>query len=341
MSTLSRDGQPLELPSQSRSSSSKHSDGSVNTHTNPASEESRDQRIEGATSGKFLYDANGHERYFAPTSLPFLILEMMEFLNAGALAVRTISGGPSPIEQTPSSMDYATYETTQDHINFFHDGLDLVLPPRIVLDAMVGPFFSKVHSLLPIFNKDNFDSNLEILYSGKSTGSDRAWTLCFNNIILLTLIPKTAQSQNLNTHMDTGLIEAFIGNSRRGLQHLAEFLAPKLCNIQAMITMVSRSAFHKNPAFSFRPSTQIANKMNLDSNGARKRPVKLEQFPHLSSLQLSKGYGLTSTEQLLSKHGPSTARGAGTHLLVTLYPRYNNMFYYGEAKVHPNDRLRH
>jgi hypothetical protein len=132
MSTLSRDGQPLELPSQSRSSSSKHSDGSVNTHTNPASEESRDQRIEGATSGKFLYDANGHERYFAPTSLPFLILEMMEFLNAGALAVRTISGGPSPIEQTPSSMDYATYETTQDHINFFHDGLDSTKTTLIV-----------------------------------------------------------------------------------------------------------------------------------------------------------------------------------------------------------------
>jgi hypothetical protein len=160
-----------------------------------------------------------------------------------------ISFRPS-FPSSKSPLDYVTDLSLEDRIDLSNDGLSLALPPKIILDAMVDIYFTGIHTLLPIFNKENFEANINAIYSGRATGSDRAWTLCFNNIILLSLKPKTLQSMNRQTHMDTGLLKSFIDNSRRGFQGLEDvLLQPILCNVQVLITMV---------CFEQRPTASIA-----------------------------------------------------------------------------------
>ncbi|KAL6721618.1 hypothetical protein ACLMJK_000722 [Lecanora helva] len=188
--------------------------------------------------GHVLQDFNGHERYFRSISLASLMWEAHCFIDARDLQS---PGSSRPQKNTESSrqlLESLNDISARDQLDFSHDGLPLVLPPKFILDSTIGPFFSQVHGLMPIFNRQNFDANVEAIYSGKSTGADRAWTMCFNNVVLLTLMPKTIQSHKQHSHMDAGLVKAFIDNFRRGYQHLDEFLRPKLCNIQVLITMV-------------------------------------------------------------------------------------------------------
>lgn len=232
-----------------RMESSKSSPGSSSDKTDDArsiqesGDSSRDdlQDLENIRvhHGQVLRDVNGHDRYFRSISLASLMWEAHCIIDA-----RDILGENSPRSQALSESSRQLLACCSDisvcdQLDLSHDGLPLVLPPKFILDATVGPFFSEIHGLMPIFNRQNFDANIEAIYAGRSTGSDRAWTLCFNNIVLLTLMPKTIQSKKQHTHMDAGLVKSFLDNLRRGYQHLDEFLRPILCNVQVLITMVS------------------------------------------------------------------------------------------------------
>ena len=200
----------------------------------------------GILHGQVLRDIAGHEHYFSPISLASLMWEAHCIVDArNALTKSSLRSQPL-LESSRQLLECCNEINACDQLDLSHDGLLLVLPPRFILDATVGPFFSDIHGLMPIFNRQNFDANLEMLYTGRSTGSDRAWTMCFNNIVLLALMPKTIQSQQHHTHMDEGLVKSFIDNFRRGYQYLDEFLRPTLCNVQVLITMVS-SKKEKSP----------------------------------------------------------------------------------------------
>ncbi len=186
-----------------------------------------------------LRDVNGHERYFRSISLASLMWEAHCIVDTRNVSAKTPSNSQSLSESSRQLLACCSDISVRDQVDLSHDGLPLVLPPKFILDATVEPFFSEIHGLMPIFNRQNFDAKLEAIYAGRSTGSDRAWTMCFNNIVLLTLMPKTIQSQKQHTHMDAGLVKSFLDNLRRGYQHLDEFLRPTLCNVQVLITMVS------------------------------------------------------------------------------------------------------
>lgn len=193
----------------------------------------------GVLHGQVLRDVNGHERYFRSISLASLMWEAHCIIDTRNVSAKTPSNSQSLSESSRQLLACCSDISVRDQVDLSHDGLPLVLPPKFILDATVGPFFSEIHGLMPIFNRQNFDAKLEAIYAGRSTGSDRAWTMCFNNIVLLTLMPKTIQSQKQHTHMDAGLVKSFLDNLRRGHQHLDEFLRPTLCNVQVLITMVS------------------------------------------------------------------------------------------------------
>ena len=106
-----------------------------------------------------------------------------------------------------------------DQLDLLHDDQPLTLPFRPILEAMIEPFFDEVHCIMPIFCKQIVCDNIDAIYGGHSTGSDHAWKICLNNIILLTLIPQThqrhsyhsAQSSNMRDvmHSEASLIMPF------------------------------------------------------------------------------------------------------------------------------------
>jgi len=136
-----------------------------------------------------------------------------------------------------------------DILDTSHDGRPLALPLRPILEAMIEPFFGYVHPILPIFCKKTLIESIETIYGGLSTGSDHAWKICLNNLILLTLIPQTHQRHLYNTgrssnksdvmHSEASMIIPFIENSRRAFQNLELLLQPRLVNVQALATLVS------------------------------------------------------------------------------------------------------
>lgn len=199
----------------------------------------QDQESTGVLHGQVLRDVNGHERYFRSISLASLMWEARCIIDTKTVLAKIPSNSQSLSESSRQLLACCSDISVRDQLDLSHDGLPFVLPPKFILDATVGPFFSEIHGLMPIFNRQNFDAKLEAIYAGRSTGSDRAWTMCFNNIVLLTLMPKIIQSQKQHTHMDAGLVKSFLDNLRRGYQHLDEFLQPTLCNVQVLITMVS------------------------------------------------------------------------------------------------------
>ena len=189
--------------------------------------------------GQLLRDANGHERYFRSISLASLMWEAHCIIDTRDRSAKAPLASQSLSDSSKLLLECCNEISARDQLDLSHDGLPLVLPPKFILEATVGPFFSEIHGLMPIFNRQNFDTNLETIYAGGSTGCDAAWTMCFNNIVLLTLMPRTIKSQQQNSHMDAGLVKSFLDNFRRGYQHLEEFTRPTLRNVQVLITMVS------------------------------------------------------------------------------------------------------
>jgi hypothetical protein len=257
LSGLSDNVQQIKTSQSSPASSSETSVGSRASRRSNSmfTNESGNNENWGPARGHVLRDVNGNERYFCSASLASLLLEATLIKERMTVSEGDNSfGSSSPPSKSP--LDYVTELSLQDRIDLSNDGLSLALPPKIILDAMVDLYFTGIHELLPIFNKRNFEANLDAIYSGRTTGSDRAWTLCFNNIVLLSLTPKTLQSMNRQTHMDTGLLKSFIDNSRRGFQGLEDFLQPILCNVQVLITMV---CFEKRPMSSLKYSINSLN----------------------------------------------------------------------------------
>lgn len=136
-----------------------------------------------------------------------------------------------------------------DNLDISHDGQPLTLPLRPILEAMIEPFFSYVHPILPILCRVTLSASIETIYGGLSTGSDHAWKICLNNIIILTLIPQTHQRHSYDIgrssnksdvmHSEASMVMPFIENSRRAFQNLELLLQPRLVNVQALATLVS------------------------------------------------------------------------------------------------------
>ena len=230
----------MENSKSSPSSSSDKSDDarSIQESRDSSQDDLQDLEKLRVLHGQVLRDVNGNERYFRSISLASLMWEAHCIIDARGISVKGSPRSQSLSESSRQLLECCSDISVRDQIDLSHDGLPLVLPPKFILDATVGSFFGEIHGLMPIFNRQNFDANLETIYAGRSTGSDLAWTMCFNNIVLLTLMPKTIQNQKQHTHMDAGLVKSFMDNFRRGYQHLDEFLRPTICNVQVLITMV-------------------------------------------------------------------------------------------------------
>lgn len=112
-------------------------------------------------------------------------------------------------------------------------------------DAAGVEFFGKIHHWFPIFDEAQFRQDVDSFYKdSEALANDRAWHTCFNNVLLFGLHNQLAtMTPAEKKHMDPSdrRVSQFFFNAWSAIDDLEVFIAPRLRNIQALMTAVSRS----------------------------------------------------------------------------------------------------
>lgn len=176
---------------------------------------------------------SGHfigEHYYGSSSAYALMLEAQQLAHgsAGAAKPQRIDDFKDDVDipkQTATPhLDTISSRVSNNPLNFSSDNLPLALPPRGLAEACIEPYFSQVQYVLPIFSKDSFWRNAQVTYTGESRKPDRAWIICFNNLILQTMSLR-ASTLNQDGTIDVGnslameMLHPFLVNWRRSLSN--------------------------------------------------------------------------------------------------------------------------
>lgn len=123
------------------------------------------------------------------------------------------------------------------------------LPPKGLLDASLESYFRQVNPALPVFDEDSFYDDMRRNYEAGSDQANRAWIMCFNNVILQTLNAKIASSftkqpqsqasSPLIADTETTMLTPFLVNLKRAVGRLDYFHKPSLVSVQALMSMVT------------------------------------------------------------------------------------------------------
>lgn len=125
---------------------------------------------------------------------------------------------------------------------FSGDGSPIASPPRPLLEASIDCFLNDINLDVPIFQEAKLLEAIQDHYSKDTDEADEALSLCFNNIILLTLGLKSRLSRlnRPNMHgMEDELLLSFLRNAHRAFQKFDRYFKPRLVNAQALLTLVS------------------------------------------------------------------------------------------------------
>ncbi|KAI1387976.1 uncharacterized protein F4822DRAFT_298123 [Hypoxylon trugodes] len=120
------------------------------------------------------------------------------------------------------------------------DHRPITTPPRFLVDLFIHGFLRDFNSYTPIFDEADLRHATEIHYSDRSLSENNAWTLIFNNIVLLGLgleaqVARAGHSDSMNMNYD--MIPSFVRNCNRALADLESFTRPSLANVQALLTL--------------------------------------------------------------------------------------------------------
>ncbi|KAJ6442337.1 class II aminotransferase/8-amino-7-oxononanoate synthase [Purpureocillium lavendulum] len=137
---------------------------------------------------------------------------------------------------------------------FVHDGAPPTPPPLVILEAMVNPYFDSINPLLPIWSKNAFTRRVAECQSTGSDAQHRANIVSFNNVVLLTLTAKhlratakeqpTSPPRSRGKSIDSDLHQSFLANAARAVHDIEELLAPRLDNVQALLSLYLVAVAH-------------------------------------------------------------------------------------------------
>lgn len=152
------------------------------------------------------------------------------------------ANNPSIRSELQAKYDSFPFEGRCRGPEFSGDGSPIASPPRPLLEASIDCFLNEINWDIPIFHEARLRQAIQDHYSKDISETDEALSLCFNNIILLTLGLKSRLSRLncLNVHgMDDELLLSFLKNAHRAFQKFDRYFKPRLVNAQALVTLVS------------------------------------------------------------------------------------------------------
>lgn len=129
------------------------------------------------------------------------------------------------------------------------DSLPPKLPPKGLLDASLESYFRQINPSLPVFDEESFYDNIHKIYEAGSDQANRAWIMCFNNVILQTLNartvsrftkkPQSKATSPLSADVETEILTPFLTNLKRAVGRLDYFHRPSVVSVQALMSMVT------------------------------------------------------------------------------------------------------
>lgn len=216
----------------SKTSSSTSSSSSTKTFNGP--------------SPRILASENGQDaRYFAPTSLESMMLTIKDELAHG-VNLNNNHVTKDSILQAQRKIDLLVGKEQSD----LAGGMS---PPTIssfaILDAMITPFFTSIHPHFPIWIKNGFLQMVDSLRRSSPSKRDLASVICCNNLVLMAMSAESLASlkresmqanetQN-SLSMDFDIMEGFLTNAKRAVRNMDQLIAPRLTNVQALLSLVS------------------------------------------------------------------------------------------------------
>jgi hypothetical protein len=121
------------------------------------------------------------------------------------------------------------------------DEKPMVLPSQALLEVTLNFYMQEINVSLPVFDRASLMQAIDEQYALGSGNADLAWIICFNNIVLLSLIAKLSISPKGMPSKDEELMFLLLQNIQRASSKLDSLLQPKVASVQALVTLVSRS----------------------------------------------------------------------------------------------------
>lgn len=200
-----------------------------------------------------IRNVGGHERYCGSTSLVSLVQDMAVVIQTNLCD-----------QEHPGDAAFAAaareelLQLTEAHDDYHRvsDGSVLTSPPQVIIEAMIDPYFDMVNPHMPIWTKDGFRRLMESTGQLFDASKRRAYDVCANNLVLLTLQAKSLHSRATSAHslpfaerpatpsIDGDLIRSFIVNAKRALENVELLiLSPNLLSLQALLSLVRLPIF--------------------------------------------------------------------------------------------------
>lgn len=125
------------------------------------------------------------------------------------------------------------------------NGRPTALPPKTFLLSALDIYLAEINTYNPIFKESSLREAVELRYSTPALNPDpdrEAWSLCFNNIILLAMCHTARLMDNGSGDfqgIEHDLLQSFLRNTCRAFSNLERLSSPRFVNIQALATLVS------------------------------------------------------------------------------------------------------
>ncbi|KAF4981696.1 hypothetical protein FZEAL_2583 [Fusarium zealandicum] len=185
-----------------------------------------------------------NQRYYGSTSFVSLMQDM---------AAVILDNRRDAEDDTTSTAAVARDEILQlaephDSCRRVSDGSVLTGPPLVIVEAMIDPYFDMVNPHMPLWTKEGFRRLMNSAGQSSSASDKRAYDVCANNLVLLTLQAKSLQSRAAPdlpcteapaaSSIDIDLVRSFIVNAKRALENVELLLLnPSLLTLQAFLSL--------------------------------------------------------------------------------------------------------
>lgn len=195
-------------------------------------------------------NVGGRERYYGSTSLVSLMQDMAVILQTNTCGMDNTQTNST--RATAAREEILKLAEPHDMYARVSDGSILTGPPLVIVEAMIEPYFEMVNPHMPLWTKESFLRLIDSAPGASNASDKRAYDVCANNLVLLTLQAKSlhsrAVSSRANTEasvassIDMDLIKSFIANAKRALENVELLLLnPSLLTLQALLSLVRPS----------------------------------------------------------------------------------------------------
>ncbi|KAH6886365.1 hypothetical protein B0T10DRAFT_491043 [Thelonectria olida] len=198
-----------------------------------------------------IRNVGGHERYYGSTSLVSLIQDMAAVIQANLCNADQETSGADAAFAAAAREELLQLTEAHDVYRRVSDGSILTSPPRVIIEAMIDPYFDMVNPHMPIWTKDGFRKLMSSTGHLFDASKRRAYDVCANNLVLLTLQAKSLHSRATSSALSTpftetptassidgDLIKSFIVNAKRALENVELLLlSPSLLSLQALLSL--------------------------------------------------------------------------------------------------------